>query len=116
MTASCRCAKRSRTANDNAATNADGPAGEVSDNILFDASLSGGTLTLTGGALEITDDVYIEGDINEDNLANITIDAQSNSQIFHVHAATDASTYGGSFLWGCLCRWWFKAWHAVSYH
>jgi len=58
------------------------------DTITFDASLSGSTLTLTGGELVISENVTIDGDIDGDNRADITIDANSASRVFNVSGGT----------------------------
>ena len=49
------------------------------DRIIFDSSLSGSTISLTSGHIEIDDDLTIEGLGAE----NLTIDAGGNSQVFH---------------------------------
>ena len=53
-----------------------------SDIIRFDQSLLGGALILTQGDLVISDDVLIDGDIGDDNTADITIDGDGLSRIF----------------------------------
>jgi RTX calcium-binding nonapeptide repeat (4 copies) len=53
------------------------------DTVTFAAGLSGGTLVLTSGQLNITDDVTIRGDINGDNKADITISGNNASRIFN---------------------------------
>ncbi|WP_166829829.1 beta strand repeat-containing protein [Thalassoroseus pseudoceratinae] len=52
------------------------------DTIVFDPSLAGGTITLMLGTLDISDDVTIDGEMN-----NITIDGDGMSGIFQVGVA-----------------------------
>jgi hypothetical protein len=54
------------------------------DNIKFASSLTGGKLMLTQGGLVITDAVSIDGDSNNDDLRDITIDGNHASRIFFV--------------------------------
>ncbi|MBL4789806.1 MAG: hypothetical protein JKY60_12450 [Kordiimonadaceae bacterium] len=58
------------------------------DTITFDASLSGSTLTLSGSELVISNSVTIDGDIDGDNRADITIDANGGSRVFNVTGGT----------------------------
>ncbi len=52
--------------------------GATPDTITFAAGLAGGTLFLTSGQLEITSDgIAVDGDIDRDGSADITIDADS---------------------------------------
>lgn len=51
------------------------------DEIVFDASLNGSTITLTGSALTINDDVSITGP----GYAELTIDGDDNDRIFSVY-------------------------------
>ena len=44
------------------------------DTITFDVGLSGGTLTLTQGQLVITGDTILDGDLNDDDVPDVTID------------------------------------------
>jgi len=61
-----------------ALTLANGNGSAETDTITFAALLSGGTLFLTQGRLPITTDgIEIDGDINGDDTADITIDADS---------------------------------------
>ncbi|MDR9404951.1 MAG: hypothetical protein RI580_16100, partial [Halothece sp. Uz-M2-17] len=67
------------------------------DIINFDGSLSGGTITLTSGQLEITDDLTING-LGEDQL---TIDADGNSRVFNIDGSgTVAVTLEGLTITG----------------
>jgi len=59
------------------------------DTIVFANSLAGGTISLSGGQLGITNDVTIQGD------CNITIDAQGDSRIFNITGATTDVTLDG---------------------
>ncbi|MEM6384371.1 MAG: calcium-binding protein [Pseudomonadota bacterium] len=56
----------------------------ASDTITFDASLSGQTITLTQGQLELTSDMVIDGDIDGDDKADITLDGNDASRVFEV--------------------------------
>ncbi|MCP4304144.1 MAG: hypothetical protein GY788_04515, partial [bacterium] len=64
--------------------------------ISFDASLTGGVtpgdddgvVTLTGGQLEISSDVVINGDTNGDDKADITVNAGGGSRVFNVTDGT----------------------------
>ena len=58
------------------------------DTIVFDASLSGQTITLTGGALILTQDVTIDGDVNGDDKADITISGNNASRVFLMTGAS----------------------------
>ncbi len=82
--------------------NFDGDSTNATD-ITFDASLAGGTLTLSGGELGIASDVTIDGDTNGDNVADITIDAHHASRVFNVTGGTstlDGLTITGGYLSG----------------
>ena len=50
--------------------------------ITFAASLKGQTITLTGGELAISTDMVIDGDVDGDNKADITISGNNASRIF----------------------------------
>ena len=76
------------------------------DTINFDASLAGQTITLTGGELALTNDVTINGDVNGDNKADITLFGHAD-RIFHITGSgTDVQldsltlTHGFSFDYG----------------
>ena len=58
------------------------------DTIDFAAGLSGGTLTLAQGELDITQSVAIDGDINGDGVADIAIDAHGTSRVFNIAASS----------------------------
>ena len=67
-------------------------------NITFDAGLAGGTVTLSGAKLEIASDIVLDGDIDGDDVADITIDADHASRAFGVDGGTstiDALTITG---------------------
>ncbi|MCB1499007.1 MAG: cadherin-like domain-containing protein [Bauldia sp.] len=71
---------------------------DTPDTITFDPSLFGGTLTLTNGQLVIDSDVTIDGDTDGDNKADITVDADGASRVFHITSGTstlDALTITG---------------------
>lgn len=59
---------------------ANGNAG--ADTIVFDALLAGQTIALTSGEIVIGDDVIIDGDIDGDRKADITISGNDASRIF----------------------------------
>ena len=54
------------------------------DDITFAAGLAGGTLTLTNGELVITSNVTIDGDVNGDNVADITVSGNDVSRVFNI--------------------------------
>ena len=57
---------------------------DLTDAITFDASLKGGTLTLTQGELVISGNTSIDGDIDDDKAFDITVDADGASRGIHV--------------------------------
>jgi RTX calcium-binding nonapeptide repeat (4 copies) len=62
----------------------------AADTITFAAGLSGGTLVLTSGQLNISNDVTISGDVNGDNKADITISGNNAMRILNLSgSATD---------------------------
>ncbi|MCB2048882.1 MAG: tandem-95 repeat protein [Novosphingobium sp.] len=66
-----------------AITYANGLAG--ADVITFAAALSpGGTITLTGGQLSITDEVTIDGDLDDDGKPDVTLNANGGSGAINV--------------------------------
>ncbi|MEL6477471.1 MAG: choice-of-anchor Q domain-containing protein [Pseudomonadota bacterium] len=72
------------------------------DRITFEAALAGGTLTLTGGELSITEAVEIDGDVDADGTRDITIDGADATRLFRVTATaatfenlTLSNGYGG---------------------
>jgi uncharacterized repeat protein (TIGR01451 family) len=86
-------ASSSEAATFNVTTNTDSGAGSLrqaildangaagADTITFDAALSGSTITLTTGQMQITDSVDIQGP----GSANLTIDANEGSRVFYVY-------------------------------
>jgi|GEM_PF-881420 len=52
--------------------------------ITFDTSLAGQTIVLTGGQLNLTDSVRINGDTNGDLRADITISGNNTNRIFNI--------------------------------
>ncbi len=54
------------------------------DTIEFDPSLKGQTITLTSGELALTQDITIDGDIDGDHKADITISGGGNSRVFDI--------------------------------
>ncbi len=64
----------------------------AADTIRFDASLAGQTIVLAGGAMTITEDLTIDGDIGSDEKADISISGDDASRIFVIaDTTTDAS-------------------------
>jgi hypothetical protein len=64
---------------------ANGNGTATPDTITFDATLSGGTLTLTTGELLIsTDGIAISGDIDLDGKADITVSGNNASRVFSI--------------------------------
>ncbi|MGD9924612.1 MAG: choice-of-anchor Q domain-containing protein, partial [Pseudorhodoplanes sp.] len=57
------------------------------DTIVFDASLAGQSITLTSGQLALTKDITINGDIDGDRKADITISGNDASRIFDIAGA-----------------------------
>jgi len=56
------------------------------DTITFDPALSGATILLNGTHLELGSDVVIDGDLDEDGAADITISGGDVSSVLAVHA------------------------------
>ena len=54
------------------------------DTIEFDAGLKGQTITLTSGELALTRDITIDGDIDGDHKADITISGNNNGRVFDI--------------------------------
>ena len=71
-------------ANGNSAVNEAAAGMENGDTITFSASIAGGTIVLTGGQLEITDDLQIDGQMNA-----ITISGNDAARIFSINTAAD---------------------------
>jgi len=67
------------------------------DTITFDVTLSGDTITLVGTDLEITEALTIDA---TPLAANVTIDADELSRIFHITATTGDFTFAGLTLTG----------------
>ena len=63
---------------------ADANATAGADEITFDSILNDQTITLTSGQLTITESLTINGDINGDGTADITLDAGSNSRVINI--------------------------------
>ena len=71
--------------------------GGTADDIEFASGLAG-PIMLTNGELTISSDVTIDGDMNGDNAADITVNAAGNSRVFSFAAGTatlDALTITG---------------------
>src|ERR1700716_3053839 len=71
---------------------ANGIAG--ADTILFAAGLTGGTITLTTGALTITSLVTIEGDIDANGTSDIKVSGNHASTVFVVSSSGGATLDG----------------------
>ena len=57
--------------------------------ISFDSSLAGATIVLTKGELGLTNSVTIDGDMNGDNKADITVSGNNASRVFNIsHSAS----------------------------
>ncbi len=59
--------------------------------ITFDANLTGMTLTLTGGELTLTEETTVDGDLNADDAADVTISGNDASRIFFVDPGVTAT-------------------------
>jgi hypothetical protein len=68
----------------------DANAAAGADDIVFAAGLGGQTITLTTGELELTGELTIDGDVNGDNKADITISGNNASRIFSVESGANA--------------------------
>src|SRR5262245_1441044 len=64
----------------------DAGASAGTDSIVFATGLSGGTITLTSGELEVRSDVTIDGDIDGDGSADITVSGNDASRVFTIGA------------------------------
>lgn len=54
------------------------------DTITFDASLAGQTITLGLGQLELSKDITIDGDVDDDGTADITVSGNNASRVFDI--------------------------------
>src|SRR5262249_34182266 len=89
---------------------ADAEAASGDDTIAFAAGLSGGTVRLTSGQLQITSDsVHIDGDIDHDGSADITLSGDANndgvanagdSSILRIASGSSAAINGLVFVHG----------------
>lgn len=61
------------------------------DIITFDPSLSGQTITLASGELQITDDITIDGDLNDDEAPDITIERDDSADPFRIFNIDDGN-------------------------
>ena len=68
--------------------------------ISFAASLDGQTITLVGGEMEISEELTIDGDRDNDGIADITIDGDSNSRIFNVTSTRKDANFDGLIITG----------------
>ena len=60
------------------------------DLITFDPSLFNNTIRLISGELQITDDLTIDGDLNDDGIPDISVDAARNSRVFMIDDSNDS--------------------------
>ena len=67
-------------------------AGSGTDTINFNNALSGSTVTLGGTALDIDSDLTIDGDIDDDGTADITVSGNDASRVFAIDATTSDKT------------------------
>jgi hypothetical protein len=67
-------------------------AGSGADTINFNNALSGSTVTLGGSALDIDSDLTIDGDIDDDGTADITVSGNDASRVFVIDAITSNKT------------------------
>ncbi len=61
---------------------------ETGDTVTFAGALDGGTITLGGTELAITQGITIDGDLDDDNLPDVTIDANDASRVFNISGGT----------------------------
>ncbi len=76
----------------------DAPPGSGNDVITFDASLKGQTIN-TAGTLTLASALTIDGDLDNDGVADITIDGDSTSNVLHLNS-TAVVTIDGLTLTG----------------
>ncbi len=62
---------------------------QTGDLIVFDEALAGGVIVLTLDQLEITTSLTIDGDVNGDGSADITLDGQNNTHMIDYTGAPD---------------------------
>ena len=87
----CTLREAIQTANTDAAVDTC-VAGSGTDNISFDNALSGSTVTLGGSQLDITSDLTIDGDLDNDGAPDITIDAGGVSRAINIDATAATRT------------------------
>ena len=69
--------------------------GNLADLIVFNSGLTGGIITLTGGALTIQSTVIINGDINSDDSPDIEVSGGNVSQVFHITGGGNTAVVEG---------------------
>jgi hypothetical protein len=62
---------------------------DVDGTITFAQDLSGGTIFLNGEQLTITHSLTLDGDLDDDGLPDITVNANQNSRVFNVEDGND---------------------------
>ena len=73
---------------------ADAAASAGADTIAFQSSMNGQTITLTTGQVSIAHDVTIDGDIDNDGKADVTVSGNNASRIFFITAARTVTLDG----------------------
>lgn len=64
------------------------------DDITFNGALSGGTITLATGEMAIAKNLTIDGDLNDDNVPDITVSGGGASRIFNVSGGNSITLDG----------------------
>ncbi len=68
-------------------------AGSGDDLIVFDSTLSGQTIILTNGVLNLTTNLTIDGDaVGNDDVPDITLDGNANDRVFYVSSTVTNAT------------------------
>ena len=74
----------------------------AADKIVFAGPLEGQALVLTGGELQVTRDLTIEGDTDQDG-TGVTIDGNQNGRLLHITgSATDVELSGLTLTGGAV--------------
>ncbi|WDI32475.1 choice-of-anchor Q domain-containing protein [Hyphococcus flavus] len=61
------------------------------DTVTFDNALSGGTITLAGTQLTISNSITLDGDLNDDGNEDITIDGNAGSRVLRVASGDESN-------------------------
>ncbi|RMB12132.1 beta strand repeat-containing protein [Eilatimonas milleporae] len=70
------------------------------DTVTFSGAISGGTITLTGGELAIAKDLIIDGDLNDDDVPDITISGGGTDRVFNITGGGSDVTLDGLTITG----------------